>query len=138
MHVAVGHAPGETQDGVIDDSLVSLPEGVVVMTTKVMEPRIEVEPEIRHEPSMPPVSFRQVLTLVFIGLLAIAAIVLAVLRPWETETSSYGIDGKDLAIERVLDGSPYGIDGKDAAIERAAETSPYVIDGKDLAIARND
>jgi hypothetical protein len=107
------------------------------MTTKVMEPRIRVEPEIQQQPSMPPLTVGKALALVVIGLLAIAAIVLAVLRPWETETSTYGIDGKDLAIERVLDGSPYLMDGKDAAIERAAETSPYVIDGKDLAIARN-
>jgi hypothetical protein len=107
------------------------------MTTKVMEPRIRVEPEIQQQPSMPPLTRGKVLTLVFIGLLAVAAIVLAVLQPWETQSSPYGIDGKDLAIERVLDQSTYVMDGKDAAIERAAETSPYVIDGKDLAIARN-
>lgn len=107
------------------------------MTTKVMEPRIRVEPEIQQQPSMPPLTLGRALILVSIGLLAIAAIVLAVLRPWEAETSPYGIDGKDLAIERVLDESPYVMDGKDAAIDRAAEASPYVIDGKDLAIARS-
>lgn len=107
------------------------------MTTKVMEPQIRVESELDIRPAVPPLTLGRVLTLVFIGLLAAAAIVLAVLQPWKAEPSTYGIDGKDLAIERVLEQSPYVMDGKDAAIERAAETSPYVIDGKDLAIARN-
>lgn len=60
----------------------------------------------------------------------------AIVRPWEAETSGYGFDGKDLAIERVLDGSPYRFDGKDAAIERWAPSSSYILDGKDLAIDR--
>ena len=70
------------------------------MTTKVMEPRIPVEPDIQMQPSMEPLTLGKALTLVFIELVAVAAIVLAVLQPWQTQTSPYGIDGKDLAIAR--------------------------------------